>query len=162
MIQTFRHFGTLGKHRLQLRAVLVLEPTVSPGTWGWERVLDLDSNIITTRHCRDGVQSTLAVVTRMHSSRMRTTRFSGHLFCMHPPLPCTPPCHAYPPSCHACPLATHAPSCHACSPSPHMPPPFTMHAPLCHACPLHHACLLNHAHPLCHARPVPFVTHTPQ
>ena len=91
--------------------------------------------------------------TRMHSSRMRTVRFSDRLSCMHAlppyPLPHMPPCNACPP-CHAHLIATHAP-CHAypsaihaplpCMPPPRllpcMPPLFAMHAPppLCHACP---------------------------
>ena len=49
----------------------------------------------------------------MHSSRMRTTRFT--VSPAHTPGPCIPPFHVHPP-------ATHAPSCHAC-------PPPAMHAP---------------------------------
>ena len=46
----------------------------------------------------------------MHSSRMRTARFSDHLSCTHAhPLPCTlpamhAPCYTCMPPCHACPL----------------------------------------------------------
>ena len=97
--------------------------------------------------------------TRMHSSRVRTTRsltvspysivfargcvwhvpsttHAPHCAC---PLPCMPPCHTCPlphmPPCHTCPL------CHACPPATHAPLPCmppTMHA-LCHAWPPCHA-----------------------
>ena len=54
-----------------------------------------------------------SLLTRMHSSRIRTTCFSGRLSCHTRPLPCTPPCHAHPlpgtSPCHARSLATHAP-----------------------------------------------------
>ena len=67
--------------------------------------------------------------TRMHSSRMCTTHFSGCLSCHACPLPCTPPCHACPPvthvPCHAnphhaCPLPC-IPLCHTCPPATHAP-----------------------------------------
>ena len=89
-------------------------------------------------------------LTRMHSSRMRTTRsltiscsichahppamhapfHACHPPATHAPLPCTSPCHAWCPChthpCHACPPATHAPPatyapCHT-HPPPCMPP----------------------------------------
>ena len=83
--------------------------------------------------------------TRMHSSRMRTVRYSGCLSC-HIYLPSS-----YTPPCHACPLAMHAPPRHACL-------PLAMHVPchthpLCHECqpttpPPHmpHTCEQNHKH----------------
>ena len=76
------------------------------------------------------------IITRMHSSRMRTVRCSGRLSCharppchAHP-VPCMPPLPRMPPAMHAplpcMPPATQAP-CHACShhahPLPCMPPP---------------------------------------
>ena len=111
-----------------------------------------------------------ALLTRMHSIRMRTVCCRGHLSC-----------HACPPPSHACPTlqmspATHAPSpcmppamhphhtclpCHA--PLPHMPPLPCMPNPS-PCTPLHHECPLCHhplTHtPLCHAHP-PFATHAP-
>ena len=64
----------------------------------------------------------------MHSSRMRTTRFSGRLSCHAPPKPHMPPHVMYTPTPphphHACPL-------------PCMPPlPCHAHPP-CHTCPRH-------------------------
>ena len=64
--------------------------------------------------------------TRMHSSRMCTTHFSGCLSCHACPLPCTPPC-------HACLPVTHVP-CHA---NPHHACPLPC-IPLCHTCPPMH------------------------
>ena len=77
------------------------------------------------------------VITRMHSSRLRTIRCSGRLSChahppaTHGPLPCIPP----PFTCM--PPATHGPNTHAphhvCPPRPCMSP--IMHAPPRHAHP---------------------------
>ena len=69
-----------------------------------------------------------AFKTRMHSSRVRTVRCSGHLSCQ-----------AHPPTTHAPimqPPVMHAPPILPCTPRilPCMPP-LTMHAPLCHTCP---------------------------
>ena len=95
----------------------------------------------------------------MHSSRMRTARFSGHLPCKHTPsLPCMSPCPLphMPPLHHTCPLhppfATHAtfhqacPSCQADPPATQSPPVnritdkcknITPHMlPICYTCPL--------------------------
>ena len=69
----------------------------------------------------------------MHSSRMRTVRCSGRLFCHACPLPCTPPVMHTPPPCTSLP---HIP------PQPHTPP--AMHAPL--QCPS-----LPHTPPAIHA-----------
>ena len=88
------------------------------------------------------------LITRKHSSRMHTTRFSGHL------------------SCIPTPLATHAPlSCMTplplpCTPLAMHPPP---HMPPCHACP---PPAMHHAHPLPHvctsfAMHTPLTTHAP-
>ena len=89
--------------------------------------------------------------TRMHSSRMRTARCSGHLQpCMSPCHTHTPvmhaPCHTHPPPvmhapCHTCPPAMHASL--PCIPLPCTPP--AMHTP-------HHA----HTPPCTH----PIATHT--
>ena len=96
-----------------------------------------------------------ALLTRMHSSRMRTVCCRGHLSY-----------HACSP-CHACPPPHMSPATHDPSPLPRMPhpspcTPFTTHAPplhhecpLCHGCPLHHTAPLCHACPLCHAQPPP-------
>ena len=88
------------------------------------------------------------ILTRMHSSGMRTTRSLtvchacplSHHAC--PPLPHTPATHAppcTPPAmhapCHTCPPAMHAPW-HACPPATHTP---CQAMPPCHACP-HHTC----------------------
>ena len=85
------------------------------------------------------------MVTRVHSSRMRTARSLTlsrsicHTCTPHhtpptthapPPLPCMPPCHAHPlpctPPCQACPPAMYAPL--SCMPPATQPPP-------CYACP---------------------------
>ena len=104
--------------------------------------------------CQKAVTAhTIIKVTRMHSSRLHTVRWSGRLSCH-----ARPHCHAYQPAkhapCHACPppctppchtCPHHAwPPCHACFPLPCMPPshhacPPAMHAPLwteflTHAC----------------------------
>ena len=117
-------------------------------------------------------------ITRMHSSRMRTARCSGHLSwhaCpCHPPLAMyapyhthsplhMPPCHT-PPAMHTptmhtpstyVPHVTHTP-CHACPPAMHTPQP----CPPCHACPLLCTPPAMHALPLAmhapgHACPQP-------
>ena len=95
--------------------------------------------------CQKAVTAhTIIKVTRMHSSRLHTVRWSGRLSCH-----ARPHCHAYQPAkhapCHACPppctppchtCPHHAwPPCHACFPLPCMPPshhacPPAMHAPL--------------------------------
>ena len=75
------------------------------------------------------------LITRMHSSRMRTVCCSGCLSCHAcppPPTMHTPhhthtpamhvPCHAHPP-CHACPPATHTPLPRMMPPAMHAPPP---------------------------------------
>ena len=72
------------------------------------------------------------------------------------PLPCMPPCHAYPPAIYA----FNFKKCHTCLP-PGMRP--TTHSPY-HACPQscmppimhapHHSCPLP-CYPLCHASPPP-------
>ena len=111
----------------------------------------------------------------MHSSRMCTIRFSGHLSYMYILLPCMStsmhyPCNTCPPH-HACPLATHL-LCHACSLCHAHPlhwawPPFTTYAPFdTHApCNVHPFCptlpcrpATTHTH-LCHAC-LPFTKHT--
>ena len=64
------------------------------------------------------------VITRMHSSRMRTARFSGRLSCTHAPpnsLPCMPPLLSCTPFTTHAPLAMH-------SPLPHTHPSFATHA----------------------------------
>ena len=58
---------------------------------------------------------------RMHSSRMHTVCYSGHLSCHAHPLPYTPP-------------PMHVPTMHF--------PLHHAHPPLHHICPLHHACPL--------------------
>ena len=81
----------------------------------------------------------------MHSSRMRTARFSDCLSCMHA-------C-----SHHAC---MHAPTMHA------LPPCVPSHIHPSHVCP-HHACTLPHMSPCqtpCHAHTLPCMppaTHAP-
>ena len=81
--------------------------------------------------------------TRMHSSRMRTTRsltVSHCALCMPPSNHAHPPATMHAPCNHACPLqTTHTPGNHACSPAtthapqqPHMPPTI-MHTP-CQPC----------------------------
>ena len=117
-------------------------------------------------------------LTRMHSSRMRTVRCSGHLSR-----------HACPPAMHTLPamhasFAMHTPFTTYVPPLPHMPPftthvpllphipPFTTHVPLLphmpsfdtHA-PLHHTCppFAMHAPPSPCTPPPPwteFLTHT--
>ena len=125
------------------------------------------------------------LLTRMHSSRMCTIHFSGHLSCntclptphMPPPctcpamyalLPCTPPSmHALLPCtlCHTCHPAMHALHAmdapyHACLPWPCMPP--AIHIPL-HTCtPAMHAPTMHVYHG--HACPLPCMpptTHLP-
>ena len=108
-------------------------------------------------------------LTRMHSSRIHTIRFSGHISCHAPALhhTCPPamhiPHHACPPAMHA-PHAMYAPhhTCPPpCMPPPHMSPchthpppctPPTMHAPLPHMPPPHMP--PHHTHP-CHTAPLP-------
>ena len=83
---------------------------------------------------------------RMHSSRMRTARFSGRLSChaCPTPLPCTP-------SYHACPLPC-TPSCHACPPChTHHAHPAATHAPYAHLLPC-----MSPMHTSCHACPPPW------
>ena len=121
--------------------------------------------------------------TRMHSSKMRTARVSGHLSCthaspahpptmhiptptMHIPTPTTyVPCHiclSMHNSCHAYPLAIHTPTMHV--PAMHAPcyaHPSVMHAPH-HICP--HLCTPYCHAPLHHAYLLPCippVTHVP-
>ena len=98
-------------------------------------------------------------LTRMHSSRMRTTCFSGFLSCTHTPPTCVPP-GMHPSPWHACPLpltppATNVPY-HACPLACTLPlacmPPAT-HTP-CHKCPL--PCVPPGMHPSpWHACPLP-------
>ena len=101
------------------------------------------------------------VTARIHSSRMRTTRFSGSFSCTHAaPLPRMPPLHTHTPPCHAClpltrmpPLATHTPPGHA-HPLVRCLPPYPMHASSSSCTPPHHA------HPPSPRMP-PFATHMP-
>ena len=79
----------------------------------------------------------------VHSSRMRTVRFSGRLSYL---LPCMPPCHACP--------TTHVPQ--PCMPPMHVP---ATHASMaiqspCHVCPLPHMSLCHTCPPTTHA-PLP-------
>ena len=87
---------------------------------------------------QNGLHNHSICITRMHCSRMRIVRCSGHLSCHTCPLPYMPPHHACPPAmhvsspCHARPLAMHSthhacplqymPPCYA-QPLPHMSPP---------------------------------------
>ena len=122
------HF-TLFKHSChQKSCVTVIERE------GCGKLLDFD---IGTRV--SFFQESIFLETRIHSSRMRTARFSSHLSCTRapPPLPVMhSPCHTCLPY-HACMPLPCMPSCHTCSdtyapchahPLPHMPPP-AMHTP---------------------------------
>ena len=94
------------------------------------------------------------ILTRMHSSKMRTTRLSDSL--LHytplphmPRMPCMSPCHTHTPApCHTCPFLPWMPPCHTLHPA--------THAPFCHGCPpaTHHT--LPHMPP-CHAHPLPHI-----
>ena len=108
----------------------------------------------------------------MHSSRMHTAHFSGHLSCMHNHLPHThplpqlpPPFLAYP-VCHACPftISPCTPPLPCIHPSTTHDPPTCLpaiHAPPCHAHPLPHiplSCIpslqtQSPTHASCHACP---------
>ena len=104
--------------------------------------------------------------TRMHSSRIRTVRFSGHLPCAQAILPrMSPPATHAPTLCHTylsymLPWPCITPIDHAYPSSPCMIP-FTTHVPLCHACPPFAM------HPLSPCKPPPLWTdkhlwkHTP-
>ena len=81
-----------------------------------------------------------ALLTRMHSIRMRTVCCRGHLSC-----------HACPPPSHACPTLQMSPATHA-SPAMHAQPftmntPFATHAPSPHTPPLPRTPTLRQARP---------------
>ena len=107
----------------------------------------------------DNVWRVKKSITRMHCSRMHTTRSLTISHCipctppasMHTPQPCTPPTTMHAPHNHT-PLQPRMPPCnHACPPQPCMlPQPCT--PPTTHA-PHNHACSHNHAHPPPHMPP---------
>ena len=103
----------------------------------------------------------VTIITRMHSSRMRTARsltVSRRILCTPPHNHAwSPGNHAHPPGNHAHPQQPRTPPNNHTPPGNHACPPATTHTPSNHTCPLQQPCTL----PSNHTCPPLATTHTP-